>query len=163
MLASTHVETQACSNLVHHVCTLWGRTRSTCNLDDGRDQTGFCHRMSPGSNTGITISCKILLLGRRNDTKCKVTMLFTEIQHAQNLLFKSFSHTYSWFCFPGGSTVKNPPANARDVGLIPGSGRSPGEGHDNPLQYSSLGNSMDGRAWHLIIHGVTKRKTQLSK
>ena len=42
--------------------------------------------------------------------------------------------------FPGGSAVKNPPANAGDEGLIPGSGRSPGEGHGNPLQYSYLEN-----------------------
>ena len=45
--------------------------------------------------------------------------------------------------FPGGSVVKNLPANARDPGLIPGSGRSPGEGNGNPLQYSCLGNPMD--------------------
>ena len=42
--------------------------------------------------------------------------------------------------FPGGSLVKNSPANAGDVGLIPGSGRSPGEGNGNPLQYSCLEN-----------------------
>ena len=46
--------------------------------------------------------------------------------------------------FPGDSVVKNPPANAGDAGLIPGLERSPGEGHDNPLQYSCLGNPMDG-------------------
>ena len=48
--------------------------------------------------------------------------------------------------FPGGSVVKNPPANAGDTGgrgSVPGSGRSSGEGNDNPLQYSCLGNSMD--------------------
>ena len=45
--------------------------------------------------------------------------------------------------FPGGSEVENPPANAGDEGLIPGSGRCPGEGNGNPLQYSCLGNSMD--------------------
>ena len=49
--------------------------------------------------------------------------------------------------FPGGSVVKNSPANAGDVGLISGSGRSPGEGNSNPLQYSCLGNLMDGGAW----------------
>ena len=52
--------------------------------------------------------------------------------------------------------VRNPPANAGDVGLIPGSGRSPGEGNDNPLQYSCLGNPMDRGAWWAIVHGVTK-------
>ena len=49
--------------------------------------------------------------------------------------------------FPGGSVVKNSPANAGDMGLISGSGRSPGEGNSNPLQYSCLGNLMDGGAW----------------
>ena len=45
--------------------------------------------------------------------------------------------------FLGGSVVKNPPANAGDAGSVPGSGRSPGEGNGNPLQYSCLGNPMD--------------------
>ena len=45
--------------------------------------------------------------------------------------------------FPGGSVVKNPPANAGDMGSIPGSGISPGGGNGNPLQYSCLGNPMD--------------------
>ena len=55
--------------------------------------------------------------------------------------------------FPGGSVVKNLLAgtgDARDVGLIPGLGRSPGEGNGNPLQYSCLGNPMDRRAWQAI-------------
>ena len=57
--------------------------------------------------------------------------------------------------FPGGSTVKNPPANAggtRDMGSIPGSGRSPGVGNGNPLQYSCLENSMDRGTWRATIH-----------
>ena len=45
--------------------------------------------------------------------------------------------------FPGGLVIKNPPANAGDMGLIPGSGRSPGEQTGNPVQYSCLGNPMD--------------------
>ena len=45
--------------------------------------------------------------------------------------------------FPGGSVVKNSPANAKDAGLIPGWGRSPGEGNGNPLQYSCMENTMD--------------------
>ena len=48
---------------------------------------------------------------------------------------------------PGGSVVKNPPANAGDMGLIPGSGRSPGGENGNPLQYSYLENPMDRGAW----------------
>ena len=49
--------------------------------------------------------------------------------------------------FRGGSVVKNPPANAGDVGLIPGLGRSPGEGNGNPFHYFCLGNHMDRGAW----------------
>ena len=49
--------------------------------------------------------------------------------------------------FPGGSAVKNSPANEGDAGLIPGLGRSPGKESDNPLQYSCLGNPMDRGAW----------------
>ena len=49
--------------------------------------------------------------------------------------------------FPGGSDVKASACNAGDLGLIPGSGRSPGEGNGNPLQYSCLENPMDGGTW----------------
>ena len=61
--------------------------------------------------------------------------------------------------FPGGSVVKNLPANAGtagDVGLIPGSGRAPGGGNGNPLQHSCLGNLMDRGAWWATVHGVSK-------
>ena len=61
--------------------------------------------------------------------------------------------------------VKNPLAtagDARDVGLIPGIRRSPGEGNGNLLQYSCLGNPMDRGAWRATVHGVSKTKTQLS-
>ena len=58
--------------------------------------------------------------------------------------------------FPGGSAVKNPPANAGDVGSIPGSGGSPGEGNGDPLQYSCLGNLMGRGDWWAIVHEVTK-------
>ena len=53
--------------------------------------------------------------------------------------------------------VKNPPANAEDTGSTPGSGRSPGEGNGNTLQYSCLENPMDGRAWWATLHGVAKK------
>ena len=52
--------------------------------------------------------------------------------------------------------VKNSPANAGDVGSIPGSGRSLEEGNGDHLQYSCLGNPMDRRAWHATVHGVAK-------
>ena len=58
--------------------------------------------------------------------------------------------------FPGGSMVKNPPANAGDLGSILQSGRSPGEENSNPLQYFCLGNPMDREAWQAIVHEVTR-------
>ena len=63
---------------------------------------------------------------------------------------------------PGGSVVKNLPANAEDLGSIPGLGRSPGGGYGNPLQYSCLENSMDRGAWQATVHGGAKRQTQLT-
>ena len=57
---------------------------------------------------------------------------------------------------------KESACNAGDLGLIPGSERSPGEGHGNPLQYSCLENSMDSGDWQATVHGVTKSWTQLS-
>ena len=61
--------------------------------------------------------------------------------------------------FPGDSVVKNPLAKAgdpRDMGSIPRSGRSLGEGNGNPLQYSCLGNPMDRGAWRATVHQVTR-------
>ena len=55
-----------------------------------------------------------------------------------------------------GSEVKNLSANAVDTGLIPGSGKTPGIGNDNPLQYSCLGYPMDRGAWLATVHGVAK-------
>ena len=64
---------------------------------------------------------------------------------------------------PGGSEVKASACNVGDLGSIPGSGGSPGEGNGNPLQYSCLENPMDGGAWWAtLVHGVTKSWTQLS-
>ena len=56
----------------------------------------------------------------------------------------------------GGFVVKNPPAIAGDTVLMPGSGRSPGEGNGNPLQDSCLGNPMDRATWWATVHGVTE-------
>ena len=64
--------------------------------------------------------------------------------------------------FPGGSEDKASTCNAGDSGSIPGLGRSPGEGNDNPLQYSCLENPMDRGAWGATVHGVTKSRTRLS-
>ena len=64
--------------------------------------------------------------------------------------------------FPGGSEVKVSACNAEDLGSIPGSGRSPGEGNGNPLQYSCLENPMDRGAWWAPVHGVAESRTKLS-
>ena len=79
-----------------------------------------------------------------------------------NLFFIFFGSAVGHVDFPGGSVVKNLPdytGNTKDLGLIPGSGRSPGERNGNPLHYSCLGNSMDNGAWWATVHGVTKSWT----
>ena len=63
---------------------------------------------------------------------------------------------------PGGSEVKASACNVGDLGLIPGSRRSPGEGNGNPLKYSCLENPMDRGAWWVIVHRVAKCRTRLS-
>ena len=73
---------------------------------------------------------------------------------------------HSWEDTSMALVVKNPPANAgdiRDVGSIPGSGRSPGGEHGNPLQYSCLENPLDRGAWWATVHGVEKSQTKLKQ
>ena len=64
--------------------------------------------------------------------------------------------------FPGGLDGKESTCNARDLGSIPGLGRSAGEGNGNPLQYSCLENFMDRGAWWATVHGVAEHRTRLS-
>ena len=61
--------------------------------------------------------------------------------------------------FPGGSDSKESVCNVGDLGLIPGLGRSPGEGNGNPLQYACLEHPMNRGAWWATVHGVTKSWT----
>ena len=66
--------------------------------------------------------------------------------------------------FPGGTSGNEPPAkleDVRDMSLIPELGRSPGEGHGDPLQYSCLENPMDKGAWHVTVQGVAQSRTRL--
>ena len=62
------------------------------------------------------------------------------------------TYVIDFYSFPGGSKVKNLPARAGDMGLIPGSGRSPGEGNGNPSQYSCVRNPMERGAWWATYH-----------
>ena len=64
--------------------------------------------------------------------------------------------------FPGSSADKESAYSAGNLGLIPGSGRFPGEGKGNPLQYSCLENPMDRGAWQATVHGVAKSQARLS-
>ena len=64
--------------------------------------------------------------------------------------------------FPGGTMVKNLPANAGDAGSVPELGRSPGEGNGNPLQYSCLGNPMDREAWWPTVQGSQRVRHNLA-
>ena len=72
---------------------------------------------------------------------------------------ENWLHTRASRGCPGGLVVKNLPANAGDVGTIPGSGRSPGVGNGNPLQYSCLENFIHRGAWQSTVHEVTKSQT----
>ena len=88
--------------------------------------------------------------------------------HTSSLLKSRYRSFYCHFRasqaqhFPGGSGGKASVYNAGDPGSIPGSGRSPGEGNGNPLQYSCLENPMDRAAWSATVHGVAKSRTRLS-
>ena len=83
--------------------------------------------------------------------------------HAYIYIYPFLTYFPLWFIrgFPGGSDGKESAYTAEDLGSIPGSGRSPGEGNGNPLQYPCLEHPMDG-AWRATVHGVTKNQTQLS-
>ena len=73
---------------------------------------------------------------------------------------------FSFFSTVPAQVVKNPPANVgdvRDAGSIPGSGRCPGGGYGNPLQYSCLENPMDRGTWRATVRGVTKSQTDTSR
>ena len=77
--------------------------------------------------------------------------------------FSFYEYEHGFFRLPRGLSdkeySKESACTAGDIGLILGSGRFPGEGNGNPLQYSSLGNPMDGGAWWATVHGVAKSQT----
>ena len=79
-------------------------------------------------------------------------------------LIGDFGHvTETLVGFPGGSDGKESICNAGVPGSIPGSGRSPGGGHSNPLQYSRLEDPMDRGTWWVTVHGVAKNRTRLKR
>ena len=100
---------------------------------------------------------------RRHHTQSLWTQSNVELESV-NVVSLAFVCVYSFLGggFSGGSVIKNPPAEAEGTSLIPGLGRSPGEGNGNPLQYSCLGNPMDRGAWWATVHRVTKNQTRLN-
>ena len=101
-----------------------------------------------GASPGIMTKTATSLQGKRESCQHRITA------KCANALLKDQT---SYGGFPGGPLVKSPPASAGDAGdsgEIPGSGRSPGEGNGNPLQYSCLGNPMDRGAWRAAVHGL---------
>ena len=120
---------------------------------EGTINTMFVYALFSLKNTFlIWISGPSLYLSGTKDTGCY-----------RGVLGNSYHH-YNFFCsplhskcaFPGGSNGKGSACNARDLGLIPGLGRSPGEGNGNPLQYSCLENPTDREAWRDTVHEVAK-------
>ena len=96
---------------------------------------------------------------------CHETLLFPVFTYSFSFCIFGFPSLYTIKGFSGGSAIKNPPVHAGDtgdVGSIPGSGRSPGEGNGSPCQYSCLGNPTDRGALRAAVHGVTKSRTWLS-
>ena len=78
------------------------------------------------------------------------------------LSLKSEETNFFFTGFPDGSDSKESACKMGDLGSVPESGRSPGDGNGNPFQYSCLGNLMDGGAWQATVPGVAKSQTRLS-
>ena len=89
-------------------------------------------------------------------------MVSTEVKTQSRKIARDRLPTPVFMGFPGGSDGKESTCNVRDLGSVSGLGRSPGGGHDNPLQYSCLENSMDRGAWQAVVRGVAKSWTRLS-
>ena len=133
----------------------------------------LCPWGSPGKNTGV--GCHFLLQCWMNEYPANVSpgksslgSFSVSVSRGRSLKADSFIHFCA--CSPGlprwlSGKKKNPPANVGDAGdssLIPGSGRSPGGGNDNPLQYSCLENPMARGAWQTTPHKKAMSLTRLS-
>ena len=176
---------------IHVLCWVTQLCLTLCDPMDCSLPGSSVHGDSPSKDTGV--GCQTLLQGifqPRDQTQfswnasrffinwaTREAHLYTHTHthtHTHTYIYmyvygsyiQAHIHTYiyTYIGFPGGArVVKNLSANARDTGLIPGSGRSSGEGNVNPLQYSCLENSMDRGAWKSIVHRVSKSWTLSDK
>ena len=94
------------------------------------------------------LNCSLLLKGKRGPAQT------CHCRRACRYITFTYPSVFYCFDFPGDSVVKNLPADAGDVGSIPGSERSPRGGNGNPLQYSCQGNPMDSGAWWATVMGL---------
>ena len=159
-----------------HIFNGWKKKRRLNLAIDRKDKReSFTWYMNPYEKCclSLTKELELLAVGRKVGTSSKLLWLNDEnsifwFWNGQRLSGDQATKRpgmckYSLSdVFPGGSDSKASACNAGDPGLIPGSGRSPGEGNDTPLQYSCLENPMDGGAWWATVHRVTKNWTQLS-
>ena len=100
---------------------------------------------------------EICVLGKLCSGTSYRAVIGSVLMNRQCILNKvSLNSTTVLFSFPGGSDSKVSACNAGDPGSMPGSGRSPGKGNGNPLQYSCLENLMDGEAWRATVHGLQR-------
>ena len=116
---------------------------------------------SPGGGNGNPLQCSCLENPRDRGAWWAAIYGVAQSRTRLKRLSSSSSNDIGWG-FPAGTGVKNPSASAGDTGdagSIPGSGRSPGGGNGNPLQYSCLENPVDKGAWWVTVHGVTKNQT----
>ena len=113
---------------------------------------------TPAHAPGITMTVlPVCSASRHTSTSVSTSLLYLCVCPCLCLYIRMYTATYR--VFPGDSVMKNLSASAEDVGdgtLIPGSGRSPGVGNGNPLQYSCLESPTDRGAWRATVHGVKK-------
>ena len=130
------MDREACCVVIH------GVTKSQTQLSNWTERNISCFK----------IKLHILGLGRSPWEGKGYLLQYSGLENIMDCLVYGVTKSWAWlsnfhfYCFPGGSEVKASACNAGDLGSIPGSGRSPGEGNGNPLQDSCLENPIDGEA-----------------
>ena len=150
-----------------HICIL-RKSVTWLELHFGKNNLTFMHRVGWNSTHNTCFGWERVprvLQGSRYVTR----VVQVSLERLEEKLWKKISQRLvidyigvGGAGFPDGAIVENPPANAGDMDLIPGSGRSTGGGNGNPLQYFCLENPMDRGAWWVTVHGVSKSGTRLS-